>query len=220
MVGKIDPNKFSLNVLFLGLSLLTPIKNACPPDITYNQIKAVITYLQIRQHLKNLNIPFTEFEDIDSVLDIPIPNTSECESAISNTTTDIKNLSQPTQNLKDLIKTCDELEKISSDEFKEEENSNFSDGYNDEILAAVCDELETSLNEQKGELSNTTTKNSCDQPQKQKTEESSGFDFSVLDSPPRQTKTQEKRKIEERQTKSSNSKKMKLPPWLTSQRII
>ncbi|XP_018574469.1 Werner syndrome ATP-dependent helicase-like [Anoplophora glabripennis] len=235
-----------------GLSLLTPIKNVCPPEITYNQIKAVVTYLQIRQHLKNLNVPFIEFEDIDSMFDIPIPTTSKCEPGASNAHMDINKLSQltntqnlielptmskyepatseankdikslsqpgPTQNLKRLIETFDELESIPTVELKgEEENSNFSDGFNDAMLAAVCDELETSLSEQKNL---NTDKNSREQTFNGKTEEASGFDFSILDSPPRQIKSQEKRKIEEKETKhSEHNKKMKLPPWLLSQKI-
>lgn len=152
------------------------------------------------------------------MLDMPIQSTSKYEASTSSIDTDIKHLSQPTptQKLKELIKTFDEMEKSVEGELNRDgENSNFSDGFDDALFEA-CDKLELSLNEQNEEITDkATSENSV------KVGEPSGFDFSVLDSPPRQTITQEKRKIEETQPKTSgsNNKKMKLPPWLVWQRI-
>lgn len=44
------------------MSILTPIKRACPPEITFDNIKAVIAYLQVREHLNKLNIQYKDFE--------------------------------------------------------------------------------------------------------------------------------------------------------------
>ncbi|XP_017784476.1 PREDICTED: Werner syndrome ATP-dependent helicase-like [Nicrophorus vespilloides] len=63
------------------MTSITPIKNACPEEITYDNIKIVITYLLVREHLQSLQIPYTEFEDItyDEVVEVmkkSVANTS------------------------------------------------------------------------------------------------------------------------------------------------
>ncbi|KAK4875425.1 hypothetical protein RN001_011847 [Aquatica leii] len=45
-----------------GKGFLTAIKNACPPEITFNAIKVVTTYHQVRTHLAKLNVPYEDFE--------------------------------------------------------------------------------------------------------------------------------------------------------------
>ncbi|KAJ3643204.1 hypothetical protein Zmor_025928 [Zophobas morio] len=42
---------------------LTPLKEQCPPEITFDDIRTVLAYLQVRCHLEKLNIPYQEFED-------------------------------------------------------------------------------------------------------------------------------------------------------------
>lgn len=44
-------------------SMLTTIKNACPPDITFDHIKVVCAYLQVRDHLKQIGFPYKDHED-------------------------------------------------------------------------------------------------------------------------------------------------------------
>ncbi|CAG9772047.1 unnamed protein product [Ceutorhynchus assimilis] len=53
----------TINNLGGDFSTITPIKEACPEEITYPQINAVCAYLTVRSHLKQLNIPYVEFED-------------------------------------------------------------------------------------------------------------------------------------------------------------
>lgn len=43
---------------------MNDIKAVCPPEITYNVIRAVLTYTQIRDHLSKLGLPYEEFEDL------------------------------------------------------------------------------------------------------------------------------------------------------------
>ncbi|CAH0554697.1 unnamed protein product [Brassicogethes aeneus] len=62
-----------------GYETLTTIKEACPPNITFEEIKIVMAYAKIRDHLKNLDFPYTEFEDLSyeeicSNLDTKAPN--------------------------------------------------------------------------------------------------------------------------------------------------
>ncbi|XP_028141726.1 bifunctional 3'-5' exonuclease/ATP-dependent helicase WRN-like isoform X2 [Diabrotica virgifera virgifera] len=47
----------------VGLTVLTPIKLACPDSVTFGQIKALATYLQIREHLNQKNALYEEDDD-------------------------------------------------------------------------------------------------------------------------------------------------------------
>ncbi|KAJ8917869.1 hypothetical protein NQ315_010782 [Exocentrus adspersus] len=227
-----------------GMNFLLPIKNACPPEITYNQIKAVISFLHIRRHLKDLNIPYIEFEDEEAISNLPPEVSVKKETSKSETEvvpncepSTSKQYSEseitPTQRLTNLLKTFDELEKSST---KSETDS--PDEFEDTILAAACEKLESSFSEMDKETvpqklgeDEDKANDELSSPTKSET----GFDFSVLDSPPRVAMTQ-KRKIDEGASQSSevevkrtqsekprvsksHSKKAKLPPWLTSQRI-
>ncbi|XP_044748976.1 Werner syndrome ATP-dependent helicase-like [Coccinella septempunctata] len=62
----VDKNK-SLVILRAILetpgNLLTPIKEKCPPDITWNDIKIVMTYHRVRNHLAENGICYEDFED-------------------------------------------------------------------------------------------------------------------------------------------------------------
>lgn len=161
---------------------------------------------------------FIEFDDIDSVLDIPIqPTTPQPEASTSYANIESSQLG-PTQRLTELIKILEEVKPPEAESNGNGEDSNFSDGFDDIILAA-CDELETSLNEGKGEVSDDAKLGNS--PEGTKAEKPAGFDFSILDSPPRLGVSQEKRKMEESPPKTSNKskKKMNLPPWLMHQRI-
>ncbi|XP_030753566.1 Werner syndrome ATP-dependent helicase-like [Sitophilus oryzae] len=63
-------------------SYLKPIKDVCPEDITYDQIKVVCTYLEIRAHLQNVGKPYIEFEDFKySQLNTPLSQSKKTESA-------------------------------------------------------------------------------------------------------------------------------------------
>ncbi|KAJ8928763.1 hypothetical protein NQ314_018621 [Rhamnusium bicolor] len=171
-----------------GLSLLTPIKNACPPDITYSQVKVVVNYLQVRQHLKKHNIVYEDFDDVHGVEDISDPSSI-----------DTKNISRPNSpgKLTQLLNAIDEINKTSGDIKSEkdedsnfskdftdtnitmavdvkEEDPDFSEDFADADLAAACDVLETSLHENDDEEP---------QPKKIKTEDDT-VNY-VLDSPPR-----------------------------------
>lgn len=46
-----------------GFSELAPIKAQCPEEVTYDQIKGVCAYLHVRRHVKELGVPFEEFDD-------------------------------------------------------------------------------------------------------------------------------------------------------------
>ncbi|XP_072379168.1 bifunctional 3'-5' exonuclease/ATP-dependent helicase WRN-like isoform X2 [Diabrotica undecimpunctata] len=46
-----------------GLTVLTPIKFACPESVTFGQIRALTTYLQIREHLNEKNALYEEDDD-------------------------------------------------------------------------------------------------------------------------------------------------------------
>ncbi|KAJ8946901.1 hypothetical protein NQ318_008257 [Aromia moschata] len=151
-----------------GLSLLTPIKNACPPDITYNQIKAVITYLQIREHLKNLKIPYEEFE------------TSESNAATSTKSAiDTSHRSDSPGMLTQLLSAMEECKDIPAKIESHDENSNFSEGIADADLALVCEQLETSISERNNRSDSET-------PPLKRSKFDDDDSFSALDSPPRQ----------------------------------
>lgn len=46
--------------LISDMSKLGPIKNICPPIITYDEIKITIAYLETRYHLKSLYMPYKD----------------------------------------------------------------------------------------------------------------------------------------------------------------
>ncbi|XP_076269951.1 bifunctional 3'-5' exonuclease/ATP-dependent helicase WRN-like [Rhynchophorus ferrugineus] len=58
-------NKLHNSLASPGNILLKPVKDICPSEITYDQIKAVCTYLEIRAHLNRLKILYEEFEDFN-----------------------------------------------------------------------------------------------------------------------------------------------------------
>lgn len=39
---------------------LTDVKNACLPNVTFDQIKLVLNHVHVRQHLRSLNVPFDD----------------------------------------------------------------------------------------------------------------------------------------------------------------
>uniref|UniRef100_A0A1Q3F1T2 DNA 3'-5' helicase n=1 Tax=Culex tarsalis TaxID=7177 RepID=A0A1Q3F1T2_CULTA len=41
---------------------LTDVKNACMPNVTFDQIKLVLNHVHVRQHLRSLNVPFDDPE--------------------------------------------------------------------------------------------------------------------------------------------------------------
>ncbi|KAF5273927.1 hypothetical protein FQA39_LY01042 [Lamprigera yunnana] len=49
----------------VGKGLLTIIKNACPPDISFDAIRVVLAYQQVRSHLEKLNKQFEDFESTE-----------------------------------------------------------------------------------------------------------------------------------------------------------
>ncbi|CAH1966178.1 unnamed protein product [Acanthoscelides obtectus] len=50
-----------------GMDELLHIKANCPEEITYDEIKAVVNYVKIREHLKELGLQYTDFEDFKYV---------------------------------------------------------------------------------------------------------------------------------------------------------
>lgn len=55
--------------LIADTSFIQPIKQACPPDITYDNIRIVVAYLNVRSHLNNLNLEYKDFESPIESLD-------------------------------------------------------------------------------------------------------------------------------------------------------
>nr|CAH7722032.1 unnamed protein product [Callosobruchus chinensis] len=48
-----------------GMELLSQVKNNCPEHITFDEIKAVVNYFKVREHVKKLGIKYEDFEDFD-----------------------------------------------------------------------------------------------------------------------------------------------------------
>ncbi|CAG9819408.1 unnamed protein product [Phaedon cochleariae] len=55
----------ALKTVETGLSLLKPIKLACPEEVEYGHLHAMQSYLRVREHLDALNLPYKDFEDVD-----------------------------------------------------------------------------------------------------------------------------------------------------------
>ncbi|KAF2904730.1 hypothetical protein ILUMI_01445 [Ignelater luminosus] len=55
------------------MSKLTRIKEVCPPEVSFDTIKVVIAFLQVRDYLARLNIPY---EDFESPLENVVPQQS------------------------------------------------------------------------------------------------------------------------------------------------
>lgn len=62
-----------------GETSLKLIKEACPTEVTYDQLKIVIAYMKIRDHLHSNNIPYEDFEEHDFVPSVTSCSTSEAK---------------------------------------------------------------------------------------------------------------------------------------------
>lgn len=100
---------------------MTELKNLCLPETTFDQIKVVLTYLQIRDHLRELNIPYEDFDNF----------------SIEEVTSDSERINESEKN--DCLKT---LLYIAKNEI-ENDNKNKDD---EEIIAAQTSS-ETSMQE-------------------------------------------------------------------------
>lgn len=79
------------------------LKDLCPETYTYDQIRAVLTYLQIRYHLRDLKIPYEDFEDF-SFEDVMVSTeniTLKSSMVIENTDYTDKELLQACEGLDD-----------------------------------------------------------------------------------------------------------------------
>lgn len=92
-----------INNLGKNYSLVKPIRDACPLDVTYDEINVVCAYLEIRSHLNRLGIPYEEFEKI-----------SYTEEEIRHLNSD--DLETDDGNDQLLLELCDELENHLDDE--------------------------------------------------------------------------------------------------------
>lgn len=59
------------------MSKLTPIKELCPPEFSFDTIKVVVAFLQVRDHLARLNIPYEDFES-------PLENVTVPQTIMTN----------------------------------------------------------------------------------------------------------------------------------------
>ncbi|VEN34765.1 unnamed protein product [Callosobruchus maculatus] len=48
-----------------GMELFSQVKSNCPEHITYDEIKPVVNYVKVREHVKTLGIQYKDFEDFD-----------------------------------------------------------------------------------------------------------------------------------------------------------
>lgn len=78
------------------------IKEKLPENIAWDYLKVVLAYLQVRQHLKNVGIPYEEFEDVEfDDLNLEIPQTQiakETVTEIANNQNDSNGLSDSLDN--------------------------------------------------------------------------------------------------------------------------
>lgn len=99
------------------MSIITPIKRACPPEITFDNIKGVIAYLQVREHLNQLNI---QYEDFETMLEIENPVETVCkENKALNAIVQIANESDSSENMyKENTEVVQPEKKFKLDKFK------------------------------------------------------------------------------------------------------
>ncbi|KAG5899645.1 hypothetical protein JTB14_036018 [Gonioctena quinquepunctata] len=126
-----------------GLFVLTPLKMACPEEITYNQVRAVVTYLQVREHLKTLEITYEDFENCNYHKFYNSSQPLQLEESSKKEPTEDEILSQFIRDLEECNETGFNEENAPANN---KDESIASGSFPDEDLAAVCDELETSLN--------------------------------------------------------------------------
>ncbi|XP_066261537.1 ATP-dependent DNA helicase RecQ-like [Euwallacea similis] len=126
-----------------NIFLLSPIKAACPNFITFDQIKSVCIYLQIRSHLEDLEVPYKEFEDFSySEFKNMQRRTKGCESSPDNA------LEDGDDDM--LLALCNEMELRVQEDVKQQILDDLDTSgtqlTNEEIddleLSAICDQLE------------------------------------------------------------------------------
>lgn len=106
----------------VGLTVLTPIKLACPDEITFSQIRAFTIYLRIREHLNENCLSYEEFDN---------PEYYHM----------YKQQKENREQNKNLDKLLEGLENIEKEDAIIIENSNFSD----DMLSSICDNLENNV---------------------------------------------------------------------------
>lgn len=91
------------------MSKLGPIKNVCPPVITYEEIKLTIAYVEIRDHLDSLHIPYFD----NYALKIDGRDVSFCSSTIYPDGDDVDNVDE-SESLNNSQENPDVIGKFSS----------------------------------------------------------------------------------------------------------
>ncbi|XP_060534740.1 bifunctional 3'-5' exonuclease/ATP-dependent helicase WRN-like [Cylas formicarius] len=152
----------TINNLDSGFSSLLQIKSACPENVKYDQIRVVVTYLKIRDHLEKLKIPYEEFDDFRYFTATPSPDNSMKPDDL-NLDDDI------------LLAACYDMENkldgSTIDLTGTPENSN-------DVLLAACYNIEN-------ELQNHTPKSSSEPPEKKYKCTDTNELLNILNSPPR-----------------------------------
>lgn len=92
---------FSFFVGFDPSVRLKSLKDLCPETYTYDQIRAVLSYFQIRCHLETLKISYEDFEDfpLDNII------AAQGNTVKSNNSTENINFTN-----KELKQVCEDLE--------------------------------------------------------------------------------------------------------------
>ncbi|XP_066159065.1 ATP-dependent DNA helicase RecQ-like [Euwallacea fornicatus] len=221
-----------------NIFLLSPIKAACPDFITFDQIKSVCIYLQIRSHLEDLEVPYEEFEDFSySEFKNIQRQTKGSESSPDNALEDGDDAM--------LLALCNEMESRVEDDVRQQilddlDSSDTRAPPNEEIddleLSAIFDQLE----EQDANLQKKTVKD-LDSDSDRTIESDFGpqsvspakkrkpSDYDILHSPPRLPVHNEeiafapKHQTLKSETFPGNERKptavkTKLPKWLTKKK--
>ncbi|XP_056635515.1 bifunctional 3'-5' exonuclease/ATP-dependent helicase WRN-like isoform X1 [Diorhabda sublineata] len=191
-----------------GLTVLTPIKLACPEEITFGQIRAFTTYLRIREHLNEKSLSYEEFDDPEYYYMYK----QQIEKREEN---------------KNLDKLLEGLQNIQKEEVNTNENSNLSD----DLLSNICHNLENKI-QAIDEISE-----NVDEPDKKKlkmdfsdlldspprynsNEEPNNFNkISTTSSNSKDSKESIPSQIQPISTNEEKKEAFNLPPWLIKKRI-
>lgn len=111
-------------------SILTNVKTNCPIPVTFEQVKAVRAFKEVRDHLDKLGLPYEDFEDFGNVEFSKNDENDDLGMFIEHLKNEIE------QNESESLRAVD----------RTEENQEFFDGDDDDCITEACDILERSLN--------------------------------------------------------------------------